>query len=55
MISGDGIVKEKLTNGKKLPDKVQVDIDQNVFMVYPRQSILVTSAHDGKVNIAAIA
>ncbi len=55
MISGDGIFKDVLVNGKKMPDKVQVDIDQNVFMVYPRQSVLITSSYEGKVNVAVIA
>ncbi|NMC04569.1 MAG: flavin reductase family protein [Candidatus Lokiarchaeota archaeon] len=55
MISGETAVDARLVNGKKMPDKQTVSIDQNVFMVYPRQSVLVTSAHDGKVNVAAIA
>ncbi|MEX2683709.1 MAG: flavin reductase family protein [Candidatus Sigynarchaeota archaeon] len=55
MISGNSTSQASLVNGKKLPEKVRVDIDQNVFMVYPRQSVLITSAHEGKVNVAAIA
>jgi len=36
-------------------EKVEVDIDQNAFMVYPRQSVLVTSRYGDDVNIITVA
>nr|MDO8114730.1 flavin reductase family protein [Candidatus Sigynarchaeota archaeon] len=51
--SGDSI---QAKNGeKKSMEKVQVDLDQNIFMVYPRQSVLVTSRYGDDVNIITVA
>nr|MDO8116267.1 flavin reductase family protein [Candidatus Sigynarchaeota archaeon] len=39
----------------KLPEKVVVDVEQHVFMVYPRQSVLITSGSGSNANITTAA
>ncbi|MHA1371587.1 MAG: flavin reductase family protein, partial [Promethearchaeota archaeon] len=38
-----------------MADKIEVDLNQHVFLVYPRQCILVTSKHEDDVNIITLA
>lgn len=46
---------QKKYNMNSNSEKVDVDIDQNAFMVYPRQSVLVTSRYGDDVNIVTVA
>ncbi|MHA1791417.1 MAG: flavin reductase family protein [Promethearchaeota archaeon] len=44
-----------ISENDNLPEKVIVDLDQHVFMLYPRQTILVTSRHEDTINIISVA